>query len=78
MQRSETAKATIIPFARITNSIIEKWNPNLRILSAEAPSIAGTARKNVNSDATVLEVPIEIPPRIVEPERDVPGMRESA
>ena len=78
MQRSETAKATIIPLIRITNSITEKLKPNLRSLSAEAPSIAGTARKNVNSEATVLDVPIEIPPRIVEPERDVPGISERA
>ena len=78
MQINETANAVIIPLIRITNSITEKLKPNFRSLRAEAPSIAGTARKKVNSDATVLEVPIEIPPRMVEPERDVPGMSESA
>ena len=48
------------------------------ILMSDAPSIAGTARKKVNSEATLLELPSMIPPRIVEPEREVPGISESA
>ena len=39
--------------------------------------MTGIARKKVNSAATVLEVPTRIPPMIVEPERDVPGITES-
>ena len=36
-------------------------------------TITGIARKKVNSAATVLDIPIIIAPRIVAPERDVPG-----
>ena len=36
--------------------------------------MVGIARKKVYSAATVLEVPSRIPPMIVAPERDVPGM----
>ena len=78
MTTSETAKAVIIPTKRITNSVTVKPKPNLIILISDAPSIAGTARKNVNSEATLLELPSMIPPRIVEPEREVPGMSERA
>ena len=39
--------------------------------------MTGIARKKVNSAATVLEVPTRIPPMIVEPDRDVPGITES-
>ena len=37
----------------------------------------GMLMKKENSVATVREVPTSIPPMMVEPEREVPGMRES-
>ena len=43
----------------------------------EPPAIAGIAIKKDISAAAVLESPIHIAPRIVEPERDVPGMSAS-
>ena len=39
----------------------------------QAPAMVGTARKNVNSAATVREQTMSIAPRIVAPERLVPG-----
>ena len=40
-------------------------------------TIVGTARKKLNSDAAAREQPIRMPPRIVAPERLVPGTSES-
>ena len=37
------------------------------------PNIAGIARKNVNSAATVRETPMRSEPMMVAPEREVPG-----
>ena len=66
-------KATSIPIISIIISEPVKLKPNFNNLSKLAPSMTGTARKNVNSAATVLETPIKSAPRIVAPERDVPG-----
>ena len=41
-----------------------------------APSITGMAIKKENSAATVREVPSRVAPRMVEPEREVPGIRD--
>ena len=73
MTRTDTAKATIIPTARIVSSVPEKEKPNLRSFSKLAPSITGMARKKVNSAATVLDTPMRSAPTMVAPERDVPG-----
>ncbi|MNF16904.1 hypothetical protein D3C80_2201480 [compost metagenome] len=40
----------------------------------KAPSIVGMARKNENSAADRLSVPISNAPAIVAPEREVPGI----
>ena len=47
---------------------------NLIIFNKEAPNIIGIAKKKENSEATFLEQPTIDAPKIVEPERDVPGM----
>ena len=69
----DTTKATIMPTARIAISMPEKASPYLTILRRLAPNMTGIARINVKRAATVLETPIMIPPRIVAPDRDVPG-----
>jgi hypothetical protein len=38
----------------------------------------GIAIKKENSALAFLDAPISIPPRIVDPEREVPGIRERA
>ena len=40
-------------------------------------AVIGLAKKNVYSVATTREVPNKIPPKIVEPERDVPGTKDN-
>ena len=43
-----------------------------------APAMTGIARKKEYSAATGRESPISMEPRMVDPEREVPGMMESA
>ena len=77
---AETANAVNVPAIRMANSADVTENPfnmNFRSLSRLAPNIAGSARKNENSDAVLRFIPRIIPPSIVEPERDVPGTMES-
>ena len=80
MTARDTRKETTIPTARSASSNVVAVKPsriNLSTLSADAPSITGIARKKENSAAAVRDTPVSIPPRMVEPERDVPGMSES-
>ena len=60
-----------------TPSSVPLIAPNFTIFSSDAPNITGTARKNVYSAATSRDVPMRMPPRMVAPERDVPGMSAS-
>lgn len=73
----ETINATTIPMIRANSSIFLKSNPNFISLKALAPSMVGTARKNVNSAAATRDTPINKAPIIVDPDRDVPGMSDS-
>ena len=73
----DTANAITIPHMRIASSVCVKLNPNFIILIALKPNITGTAIKNVNSAIATLDIHINKPPMIVEPERDVPGTIES-
>ena len=66
-------KLTAVPNNKTNASIAVKLNPNFTSFSKLAPNIVGIAKKNVNSAATVLDNPMAIPPKIVAPERDVPG-----
>ena len=50
--------------------------PNFRSLMKLKPNMTGTAMKNVNSAAATREIPMAREPMMVDPERDVPGMRE--
>lgn len=73
----ETTNATTIPTIKIMSSAPVKENPNFRIFRRLAPNITGMPRKKVNSAATIRDVPAKIPPMIVEPEREVPGITDN-
>ena len=79
MAISETTKETTVPVIKKAISVASKLNPsikNFNVSRAEAPAITGIARKKENSAAAVLFTPTVDAPRIVEPERDVPGTTE--
>ena len=63
-----------MPTAKIISSVEVNTKPNFKIFNKLAPNITGIARKKVNSVATILLVPTSIPPKIVAPERLVPGI----
>ena len=69
----DTINAEAMPVTRIVNSFPENANPNLTSFKRLAPNITGIARKKVNSAATVLDTPIRSAPKMVAPEREVPG-----
>lgn len=73
MTTTDTAKATAIPTISMDHSDALKARPDFSSFSRLAPNITGMARKNVNSAATVLDMPKSKAPIIVAPERDVPG-----
>lgn len=73
MAKIDTMKATTMPTIKIPISLPEKIASVLRSLMALPPNIAGIARKNVNSAATVRETPMRSEPMMVAPEREVPG-----
>ena len=74
MANSDTTKATTVPI----NSVI-KYSPVNKLaylisFNPLVPSITGIARKNENSAATGRAQPSKTAPKIVEPEREVPGI----
>ena len=71
---TDTKNDTTHPKINSENSANVKWKPNLTNFKKLAPNITGIARKNVNSAATPLAVPIKSAPTIVAPEREVPGI----
>ena len=48
---------------------------NFSPLMADAPSMVGMAMKKENSAPALRPTPMRIAPRMVEPEREVPGIR---
>ncbi len=48
----------------------------LTIFRPDAPNMVGMAKKNENSVATYLEVPTRMAPKMVAPEREVPGISD--
>ena len=80
MDTSETANETTSPTASKIISLLLAVKPlyrNLAIFNKDAPIITGIAIKKENSALATLDTPKSIPPRMVEPERDVPGINES-
>ncbi len=71
----ETAKAVIIPTARIPISVPVKSKPNFTSFKRLAPNITGIPRKKLNSAAMGRVRPRSIAPRMVAPDREVPGIR---
>ena len=70
---TDTRKAVIIPVASTITSFPVREDPNFTTFKRLAPSITGMARKKVNSAATVRDTPMRSAPRMVAPEREVPG-----
>ena len=66
-----------MPVASRTSSYPVKRSPNFKSFRRLAPSMTGTARKNVYSDAVFRDIPSIIPPRMVAPDLDVPGISAS-
>ena len=69
---------TVQPTSRISSSMAVKDAPerkNFSSLMALAPSMVGMAMKKLNSAAADRPAPMRMPPKMVEPEREVPGTR---
>ena len=80
MAASETRNAEINPTARTPHSVPLTGVPdrtNLRALMPLAPIMVGIAMKKENSAAAARDSPSSMAPRIVEPEREVPGISAS-
>ena len=80
MENRDTMKATITATNIITISVYAKEFPskiNFKTFRSDAPSITGIAMKNENSDAATRETLQSIPPIIVEPDREVPGINDN-
>lgn len=78
MAKMETMNDTIVPVNKMIVAFKSKLFPpakNLTIFSKLAPNIVGIPKKNENSADTKREPPIKMAPRIVAPERDVPGIK---
>ena len=76
--RRLTIKLTTQPMASTPISMPVAETPeslNFSHFNALAPSMVGMARKKENSAPAGLATPRAIAPKIVEPERDVPGIR---
>ena len=68
-----TTNETINPMQRVIKFKFVKGTSYFTILSTDAPSIAGIAKKNENSAAAGVEAPIIQPPMIVDADLDMPG-----
>ena len=76
----DTAKAVSVPTSITIISVISRERPSIKKAFAhfkrDAPSITGIAKKKENSAAAVLDTLTKEAPRMVEPERDVPGISD--
>ena len=80
MTNTDTMKETIIPVSSMTEDCKSKKLPffrNFTIFKPLAPNIVGIPKKNENSAATYRDAPIKIPPKIVAPDLEVPGIKAS-
>ena len=76
---NDTKNAVSVPVIKTIISVELRLKPsskNFTTFKSDAPSITGIARKNENSAAAVLDTPTHDAPKIVEPERDVPGIKD--
>ena len=75
----ETKNAVSVPDISTIASVEFRERPssiNFATFKSEAPSITGIAKKNENSAAATLETLTVDAPKIVEPEREVPGIKD--
>ncbi len=80
MAQTETKNVTTKPVIITAHSVVLITAPfakNFTSFKPLAPNITGTAIKNENSVPTNREQPTIIAPKIVEPEREVPGTKDS-
>src|SRR5699024_9766727 len=75
--RMDTTQATTTPVTSIRISPEVNVKPNFKSYRMLTTNISSISRNNVNSAATVLDVPTRIPPMMVDPEREVPGITDS-
>ena len=76
---NDTKNAVNVPVIRTIISVefnVKPSSKNFTTFKSDAPSITGIAKKNENSAAAVLDTLIVDAPKIVEPERDVPGIKD--
>ena len=78
IENKDTKKDTATPINNIIISKIEKEMPNLNNFNILAPNIIGIDKKNENSVAIYLDVPNIIPPKIVAPDLEVPGIKDKS
>ena len=79
MATTDTTKETSMPASKITRPPpVRLWPCNKYFTSFKklAPNMVGMARTKENSAATGRAQQSKIPPKIVAPEREVPGMRD--
>ena len=77
--KSDTKNAVRVPTVSTIISVefsVKPSSTNFTTFKSDAPSITGIAKKNENSAAAVLDTLIVDAPKIVEPERDVPGIKD--
>ena len=80
MAHRDTTKAETQPTAKTPHSVVVRATPSsisLATFKREAPSMVGMAIKKENSAAAPRDRPSIIPPRMVDPEREVPGISAS-
>ena len=78
--KTEMTNATTIPTSNSQISVPVNTKPSKKALtnfSAEAPNIIGILIKNEKLAANGLDVPTIVAPKMVEPERDVPGTSDN-
>ena len=76
---NDTKNAVNVPVIRTIISVefnVKPSSKNFATFKSDAPSITGIAKKNENSAAAVLDTLIVDAPKIVEPEREVPGIKD--
>ena len=77
--KSDTKNAVSVPAASTIISVelsVKPSSTNFTTFKRVAPWFTGIAKKNENSAAAVLDTLIVDAPKIVEPERDVPGIKD--
>ena len=71
----DTRNDTTIPTISTINCVDVNARPNFTIFNKLAPNITGIPKKNENSAAALRDIPKNKEPIIVEPDREVPGIK---